>query len=465
MQDIIRQPLTSIAAAVKSKQVTSVALVQAFLDRIESVNGDLNAMINSNAETALKYAAKADADLANGEDHGPLHGIPMTIKDSLDTKDMVTTWGTTGRKSFLPGRDATAVGRLRNAGAILLGKTNTPEFTLSFQTDNLLFGATKNPYNLERTPGGSSGGAAALIAAGASLFDVGTDTGGSIRLPSHFCGITGIKPTTGRVPCTGNALPSSGLIARLSQPGPMARCVADLELLLRIMSGPDHIDPNAIPVPLGNSKDIDVTKLKIAFHTDNGIKTPEPAIVTAIQNAVDLFQQSGQSLSEARPSGIEMTSLILGRVFAADGGEMVDALLEDCRTTEPSPRIAAMIAAGPLAMDQQEFARVIELWDNYRSSMLSFFDDFDVLLCPVNGRTAIPLGEEEDMANYTYTSAFNMTGWPAAVVRAGTDESGLPIGIQVVAAPFREDHCLAVAAWLEANLGEFANPEIFSGQN
>lgn len=465
MQDIIRQPLAAIAAAVKSKQITSVALVQAFLDRIESVNGDLNGLINSNAENALKYAAKADADLANGDDHGPLHGIPMTIKDSLNTKDMVTTWGTTGRKTFLPGRDATAVGRLRDAGAILLGKTNTPEFTLSFQTDNLLFGPSKNPFDLTRTPGGSSGGAAALIAAGASLFDVGTDTGGSIRLPSHFCGITGIKPTTGRVPCTGNALPSSGLIARLSQPGPMGRCVEDLELLLRIMSGPDYVDPNAIPVPLGRSTDIDIAQLRIAFHTDNGIKTPEPAIISAVKDVVDLIQQSGHTVTEARPSGIEMTSLILGRVFSADGGEMVDALLEDCRTTETSPPIAAMIAAGSIPMDQQEFARVIDLWDNFRSSMLSFFNDFDVLLCPVNGRTAIPLGEEEDMGHYTYTSAFNLTGWPAAVVRAGTDASGLPIGIQVVAAPFREDHCLAVAAWLEAKLGEFPHPGIFSKEN
>jgi len=465
MDELIAQPLSAIAAAIKSKQVTSVDLVKAFLDRIDTVNPKLNAVVTLNTDNALKYAAKADADLANGEIHGPLHGVPMTIKDSLDTRDVVTTWGTTGRKDFLPGRDATAVGRLRDAGAILLGKTNTPEFTLAFQTDNLLFGATKNPYDLSRSPGGSSGGAAALIAAGATLFDVGTDTGGSIRLPSHFCGITGIKPTTGRVPCTGNALPSSGLIARLSQPGPMARCVADLELLLGIMSGPDLLDPNTVPIPLGSSKDVDLAQLRFAYHTENGIKVPEPAIVSAVQNVAELLGKHGHLISEARPSGIEMTNLILSRLFAADGGEMVEALLEDCRTSEPSPRIAAMLEPGSPTFSQQEFARIIELWDNFRSSMLSLFADFDVLLCPVNGRTAIPLGEEEDMANYTYTSAFNLTGWPAAVVRAGTDSAGLPIGIQVVAAPFREDHCLAVAAWIETELGEFPPPGIFCGKN
>ncbi|MFT7246035.1 MAG: amidase [Candidatus Azotimanducaceae bacterium] len=465
MDELIAQPIAAIAAALKAKQITSVDLVKTFLDRIDAVNGELNAVIALNTDNALKYAAKADADLANGEHHGPLHGIPMTIKDSLDTRDIVTTWGTTGRKEFLPGRDATAVGRLRAAGAILLGKTNTPEFTLSFQTDNLLFGPTKNPFDPTRTPGGSSGGAAALIASGAALFDVGTDTGGSIRLPAHFSGITGIKPTTGRVPCTGNALPSSGLIARLSQPGPMARSVADLEFLLEIMAGPDLLDPNAIATPLGSSAAVDISALRFAYHTDNGIKTPEPDIIATVKRTVDLLIENGHDVTEARPSGIEMTNLILSRLFAADGGEMVEALLEDCRTTEPSPRIAAMLEAGSPEIHQQEFARIINLWDNFRGSMLSFFNDFDVLLCPVNGRTAIPLGEEEDMANYTYTSAFNLTGWPALVVRAGTDEQGLPIGIQVVAAPFREDHCFAVARWLESQLGEFSKPGIFCGKN
>jgi amidase len=201
--EIFDRPLTEIANAVRQKQIKSIDLVRGFLDRIEKVNGQLNAVVLSNAEHAIKLAEKADTDLEQGNLHGPLHGIPMTIKDSLDTGEMITTWGTMGRKDYRPGPDATCVARLRGAGGIILGKTNTPEFTLWFQTDNLVYGQTKNPYDLSRTPGGSSGGAAAIIAAGASIFDIGTDTGGSIRLPSHFSGIAGIKPTTGRVPCTG----------------------------------------------------------------------------------------------------------------------------------------------------------------------------------------------------------------------------------------------------------------------
>lgn len=461
--EIFDRPLKEIANAVRQKEIKSVDLVRGFLDRIEKVNDQLNAVVLSNAEHAMKLAEKADTDLEQGNLHGPLHGIPMTIKDSLDTSEMITTWGTLGRKDYRPGPDATCVARLRSAGGIILGKTNTPEFTLWFQTDNLVYGQTKNPFDLTRTPGGSSGGAAAIIAAGASIFDIGTDTGGSIRLPSHFSGITGIKPTTGRVPCTGNALPSSGMIARLSQPGPMARYVDDLSYLLKIISGPDQIDPNAVDAQLYDPDDVDVSTLRIGYHTDNGIKTPTQAIIDTIENAISLLRDSGQTVTDTRPAGVEMTNFIAGRVFSADGGEMVEGLLEDCHTTEPSPRIKANLASPGLPLDQREFAQVINLWDNYRSSMLGYFEDYDILICPVNAKTALPLNEEEDNMAYTYTIAYNLTGWPGVVIRGGSDENGLPIGIQILARPFREDHCLAVAAWLERQLGEFPKPTIYAG--
>ena len=235
MDELLNSSLVTIAEAIRSKRVKSKQIVEGYLARISQVNEQLNAVVFPMADHALKLAEKADTELENGNLHGQLHGVPVTIKDSLDTLDAITTWGTLGRKDFRPGHDATCVGRLRDQGAIILGKTNTPEFTLSFQTDNLVYGRTNNPYNTDLTPGGSSGGAAAIIAAGGSPLDIGTDTGGSIRLPSHFSGICGIKPTTGRVPCTGNALPSTGLIAPLSQPGPMARYVEDLDFILKII--------------------------------------------------------------------------------------------------------------------------------------------------------------------------------------------------------------------------------------
>ena len=460
MDALLDGPLEQLALYLKTGELKSADVVRAFLDRIERVNPALNAVVHLEAEQALALAEKADKAREAGNVIGPLHGVPMTIKDSLDTADMVTTWGTTGRRDFRPGRDATCVSRLRKAGAILLGKTNTPEFTLWFQTDNAVFGRTNNPFDVTRTPGGSSGGAAAIIAAGASPFDIGTDTAGSIRLPAHFSGICGIKPTTGRVPCTGNALPTTGLLAPLSQPGPMARHVADLDYLLRIISGPDQQDPHAVPAPLLAVDQVDVPALRIAWHSDNGIRTPDSAICKAVADAAGLLSEAGISVTEARPSGIEMAGFILGRLFSADDGEMIEALLEDCRTETPSPKIQENLSRPPRNFTGREFAQLINLWHNYQSSMLGFFEDFDVLLAPVNSHTAIHHGDQEEGEAYTYTSAYNLAGWPGVVIRAGTDDLGLPIGIQVLARPFREDQCLAVAAFLEAKLGNFPLPAV-----
>jgi amidase len=456
MDELLDSTLQTIGEAIKSKRVKSTDVVRGFLDRVEKVNPQLNALVYSTAEQAMKLADRADKALQNQEAIGKLHGIPITIKDSLDTKDAITTWGTLGRKDFRPGRDATVVARLRDQGAILMGKTNTPEFTLSFQTSNLVYGATNNPFDLSRTPGGSSGGAAALIAAGATPFDIGTDTGGSIRLPSHFCGITGIKPTTGRVPCTGNALPSYGLLAPLSQPGPMARYVDDLSFVLGIIAGPDHQDPHCIPG--SQSTWSDIQNLRVAFHTDNGICTPDKDIINTIGSVVELLSEETGSATEARPTGLEMAGFVFSRVFSADNGEMVQALLEDCRTEMPSPRLQQSLDRPSQPLSPQEFAQVINLWDNYRSTMLGFFDDFDILISPVNAHTALKLDEMEDLSAYTYTSAYNLTGWPGVVIRAGQDHSGLPIGVQILAAPFREDRCLAVAKWLEEKLPDFKPP-------
>ncbi len=460
MDELLESTLETIAAAIRSKQVKSVEVVRAFLDRVEKVNPQLNALVYSTADQAMKYAEKADLALQNKDEVGRLHGVPITIKDSLDTKDAITTWGTTGRREFRPGRDATCVARLRDQGAIIMGKTNTPEFTLSFQTSNLIYGTTNNPFDTERTPGGSSGGAAALIAAGASPLDIGTDTGGSIRLPSHFCGITGIKPTTGRVPCTGNALPSSGLIAPLTQPGPMARSVDDLAFILDLIAGPDNIDPHCVPARLEDWTRVNPEQLRIAYYVDNGICTPDASIGAAVTGVIDLLQEHGMTPVEARPTGLEMAGFILSRVFSADSGEMLEALLEDCRTETPSPKIEESLKRSGAPLGPREFAQVINIWHNYQSSMLGFFDDFDVLICPVNARTAIRHDSKEEPEAYTYTSAYNLTGWPGVVIRAGADSDGLPIGIQILAKPFREDRCLAMAKWLETQLGAFAPPEI-----
>ena len=251
MSDIIYSSAKAIAGAIRDKEVSAVEVAQAHLDRIGEVNERLNAVVHLCGERALDEAREADDMLARGESKGPLHGVPMTLKDSLDTEGVVTTGGTTGRRDFVPDQDSTVAARLRAAGAVLLGKTNTPELTMAGETDNLVYGRTNNPFNLERIPGGSSGGAAAIVCAGGSPFDVGSDTGGSVRMPSHFCGIAGIKPNSGRVPRTGHIIPwGMGATDAKTQNGPMARFVEDLVLLLPVISGPDWIDPAIVDMPL-----------------------------------------------------------------------------------------------------------------------------------------------------------------------------------------------------------------------
>jgi amidase len=460
MDELLEQPVRKLAAAIRDGQITSKEVVTAFLDRIEKANPRINALVYSTAEAALKHARNADNKLKNGHLNGPLHGVPFTIKDSLDTKDAITTWGTKGRANFRPGADASSVARLREAGGILLGKTNTPEFTLFFETDNLVYGRTSNPYDITRTAGGSSGGAAALLACNAIPFDLGTDTGGSIRLPAHFAGVCGIKPTTGRVPCTGNALPTSGLLAPLTQVGPMGRFIDDLAYLLPIISGPDLIDQATVACELKDYREVDLKNLRMGFHTDNGIKTPSPEITDNLNEVIDLFREHGWNPLEVRPTGIEMADLITRRLFAAEGGLMVENLLDDSRTEETTAYIQSYLTAQRASsITNRDFAQLISLWHNYQSSMLEYFANHDVLICPVNADTAVPHNSTKDLSGYTYTSAYNLTGWPGVVVRTGTSNSGLPIGTQIISSPFREDIALAVAHWLETQSGEFRGPE------
>ena len=281
--ELIYLSATTLAQAIRKKKVSSEEVVNAYLQRIEPVNPKLNAIVQLTADTALAQARAADAALAKGEVKGPLHGVPMTIKDLFETAGVICAAGTKGRATFVPTQDATAVARLRAAGAVLLGKTNVSELGLAPETDNLVYKWTDNPYDRSRTPGGSSGGEAAIIAAGGSPLGLGSDAGGSIRLPCHFCGIAGIKPTTGRVPRTGHVPPPGGALDTLWQVGPMARFVEDLSLTLPLIAGVDGRDPGIIPMPLGNPEVVKLKSLRVAFYTDNGILSPTPETAAAVQ--------------------------------------------------------------------------------------------------------------------------------------------------------------------------------------
>ena len=461
MDELIYASATDLAKAIRAKEVSSQEVVDAHLERVEGVNPQLNAVVQLTADAARRQAREADQALARGEVRGPLHGLPMTIKDSLDTAGVITTAGTLGRTSFVPARDATVVARLRAAGAILLGKTNTPELTLSSETDNLVYGRTNNPYDPSLIPGGSSGGAAAIVAAGGSPFDLGSDTGGSIRQPAHFCGIAGIKPTSGRVPRTGHIISfDMGALDALTQIGPMARFVQDLALILPVIAGVDWRDPATVPMPLGDSRGINLKGLRAAFYTDNGVASPTPETVDVVSKAAAVLSDAGMSVEEDRPPGIAGVAGLWQQLAVADGGAWIRRLLQEAGTTEVHPVLQSRFLSHE-AISCAEFTALLTRRDRVRSAMIAFLERYDLIVCPVNAYPAMPHGTTSHRSDgFTYTRIYNLTGWPVAVVRGGTSPEGLPIGLQIVARPWREDVALAVAQQVETALGGWQRPPI-----
>ena len=465
MDNIIYASAKSMAQAVRDKEVSAVELVEAHLGRIEEVNSALNAVVQLAAERARAEAVEADAALARGESKGALHGVPFTLKDSIDTEGIITTGGTLGRKDFVPDADATVTARLRAAGGILLGKTNTPELTYAGETDNLVYGRTNNPFDLSRAPGGSSGGAGAIVCCGGAAFDIGSDTGGSVRGPAHYCGITGIKPNSGRVPRTGHIVPHSfGAVDSLTQNGPMARYVEDLALILSIISGPDWDDPHIVPMPLGNPADVDISGLRVAFYTDNGLRVPTDEIVAAVRSAANALADAGCLVEEDLPRAIPDNPDINNQLSQGDGQAGARRLLAKYGTTETHEWMTRLLEkASENMVSVGEYTAALERVDAYRSAMLGFMENYDVIVCPVSAFAALPHGEsmtDENRSGINYTATYNITGWPSTVVRGGTSPDGLPIGVQVVARPWREDVSLAVAQYLEGALGGWQNPPI-----
>jgi len=464
MYKLIYASATALARAIRAKEVSSEEVVDAYLQRIEEVNPKLNAVVQLTADAARAQAREADAALARGHIKGPLHGVPITIKDNIETAGVICTGGTKGRASFVPTQDETVAARMRAAGAIMLGKTNLPELGLALETDNLVYGRTNNPYDLSRTPGGSSGGEAAIIAAGGSPLGLGNDMGGSIRLPAHFCGIAGIRPTTGRVPRTGHFTWPGNWLDMLWEHGPMARFVEDLILALSIISGVDWRDPMVIPMPLGDPKTVDLKSLRVAFHTDNGILTPTSKTVEVVRKTAKALSESGMTVEEDRPEGIEQSQEIYLSLLAADGGAEVQRALQTAGTTEMHPLTRGLLEfSRATVMTTAEFDGLMVKWAMFRSSMLSFLEKYDVIVCPVCAYPALPHGATTDfdkVPGFSYTMTYNLTGWPSVVVRGGASPEGLPIGVQVVARPWREDVALAVAQYIETVLGGWQRPPL-----
>jgi amidase len=460
MSDLAFRSATQLATLIRTGEVSSLEVVDACLDRIEQVNPRINAVVRL-APDARDRARAADAALARGEAAGPLHGVPYTLKDSLDTAGLVTTAGTVGWRDRVPDEDATVAARLRAAGGILLGKTNTPEFTWSDETDNDVFGQTNNPYDLARTPGGSSGGAGAIVAAGGAPFDIGSDTGDSIRQPSHVCGIAGLKPTSGRVPRTGHWPDFRGLFESFTQLGPLARRVEDLALVLPIIAGPDGIDPHVAPAPLGDPKAVSVESLRVVTFSDNGIRTPTPETIAAVEAAAAAVSAAGAAVGREVPPELGAAWNAWSGLMSADGWAWLQRLISGAGTpgfgSYPS---RGWVTPGP-GLPGDALSALVEEADRVRSRLLRWIRDVDAIVCPAMPQPAIRHGESTaPWFGDTYSDVHNLTGWPAVVVRGGTSPDGLPIGVQVLAQPWREDVALAVAAVVEAASGGWVPPPL-----
>lgn len=450
---------------IKSKKISCVEVIQTYLDRIKQVNPTLNALVQLvDPEIALKKARLADKKIALNHALKPLHGLPITIKDCCKIQNFIISKGSHGY-NFLSKEDATVVARLKKAGAIILGISNVPEFNIAYETDNDRYGTTLNPYDLSRTPGGSSGGEAAIIAAGGSVIGLGTDGAGSIRQPAHNTGIVGLKPTRGLIPNSGN-VPSDGrgLLRPLTTYGPMARFVDDIILTLPLLSGPDNIDPDAIPIPIKNSH-IKCKNLRIAFYSDNGIISPDKATLQTINQVVHVLRNEVQQIEYQCPPNLKELYFLVTEtlILGGDKGLGLKDLLYQLGVNKPSYLVKEFLAvARKCEFSITELHQRLRRIDELRISLEKFFFPYDILICPVAATPAKLLGHSFiEGHDFSYLNIFNLTGWPVLTVRCGSSAEGLPIGIQIVAKPWHDAIALIIGKKLEKLLGGWQKPDLF----
>ncbi len=452
---------TAMARLVRQKEISPVELLQAHLERIEQLDPALNAFVEVRHDEAQRDAAAAEAAVMDGETK-PLLGVPVTIKSCIDVAGLRCEAGSRLRDGFVPAADAPLVARLKAAGAIILGNTNTPEFLMAYETDNSLCGRTCNPWDLECTSGGSSGGESAAIAAGMSAAGVGSDGGGSIRVPAHFTGICGLKPTPGRVPATGHFPMCAGPFAYIGVVGPMARTLADLRCMLEVMAGSDAGDPMAADYPLLRVADSELRDLRVGFFTSDGEIAPTAETVAAVEFAAVTLRDAGLQPEPFRPAGLDHVRELWETLFVRAGGMLVQAAARG-REGDLSPMLRGFLAAVPARspLTAEVLLQTLLDRDLVRARFLAAMEKYPILLAPVSTGPAFRHGEggwtKEDPANYLrtmrYSQWFNLLGNPAAVVPAGCSPEGVPIGVQIIGRPYEESLVLRVAELIEQRAG------------
>lgn len=495
---------TELATMIAHGDISSGEAVEAYIERIERVNPAINAVVVKRYDAARAEAKHADERRARGEILGPLHGVPITIKESLDLAGTPSTFGLPSRANILAKQDDLYVARMREAGAIILGKTNVAQLLYYIESDNPVYGRTNNPWNLERSSGGSSGGQAAIIAVGGSPLGLGTDIGGSIRVPATFCGIAGLKPTTGRTPDAGRYSEPLGERAIVSQTGVLARRVGDVALGMEIINGGCNpiVEP---PMPLGDPRTVDVPRLRVAYYTDDGTFKVAPAVRRAVLEAADMLRNCGAQVTAWTPPDVQHATNLFYGIMSADGGR---GLLQTLGRNKRDPRIATLlfmaqrsrptlaVISGLLRLlgqqgmagsirnfghsDTQHYWHLVEEQMEYQGRFLQALDQddggpFDLILCPACALPAFTHGSTRDLILAGgYTALYNVLGYPTGIVpvtHVRSDEevgrtpsrdiveqaaykvelgsAGLPVGVQVVARPWREHVALAAMQAIE----------------
>lgn len=451
--ELISKSATELARLLRTREVSSADIVEAFLRQIEKLNPSLNALVTI-APDVVKRAQTCDVELAAGNIAGPLHGLPVTVKDTIDTEGIRTTYGSRVFAEHVPARDATVVARLKAAGAIILGKTNTPEMAIPYETENPVFGRTNNPHDLNRTCGGSSGGEAAVVAAKLSPAGIGSDLSGSIRVPAHFCGIAGLKPTTGAVPMDGHVPNAVGSLALGAAVGPMARYTEDLRLLFRVMSKKSEIS---------SSSEVNKGRVGVGCYVDPDVAPVIGDTWDAVQRASDMLRGEGFEVHEARPPGFAEGHRLWIELFSAAAAEEMRSLYRG-REQDAGPLVLPVLNATVASTRERRIevaeamARAVLERERHRERLLQWMKTTPLILSPVSSAPAFEHGAKRVEAagrsisvfrSCAYSQTVNVFGLPAVVVPVARTVEGLPIGVQIIGRPFEEEMVLNAATVIE----------------
>ena len=457
--------IAEIVAGIRTKKISPTEVVDAQLRRIADCQPKLNAFVHLDAAGARAQGRAAEAAVLRGAALGPLHGIPVTIKSCIDVAGWPCSAGSLLRKDYVASADAPLVSRLKTAGAILLGNTNTPEFLMAYETNNLLNGRTSNPWNLEYSAGGSSGGEAAAIAAGCSMGGVGSDGGGSIRVPAHFCGICGLKPTPGRVPATGHFPSGAGAFGWIGVVGPMARTIADVRALFEVLAGPDAGDAHSAPAPMRSYPEKELRGLGIGILESAALGKATLETRAAVAQAAKWLSDHGFRVEPFELHGLDRALELWWFFFGPVIAHLLRANLAG-REAQLSPMLREYLSYAttpePISLDQ--FLQACAERDLLREKILRQMSDVSVLISPVSSAPAFRHGE----GNYAprtgyldtmrFTQWLNLTGFPGVSVPVALSHEGLPIGVQIIGRPFEEELILAVAEALEQSRGAWQAP-------